>query len=301
MSSTSEKGLNQLIMEEGEVLKAYRCPAGVWTIGVGLTAASGVIKPKAGMVITKAQSRALLKKALANKYEPYIQDLKGPQHEFDGAISVVYNCGPAATKWKWYQALRAGKARESAEQLRHTATTANGKTLKGLVNRRAREARLIETGFYSSGPSVQATVNRVSWDGVEAKLRYLGYNQKDLNEALRKFQNDNGLTSDALPGPATRATLQRAYDGKKAVNNSIKAGGATGTGAGGVDVSQAPHIDYTSTLQTVVTWGLAACIVTAVALIVWRYRGPLFAWLPEGVKDFFQFKLGITLGRRVSS
>ena len=33
----SEKGIEFIIKEEGEVLKAYKCPAGVWTIGVGHT------------------------------------------------------------------------------------------------------------------------------------------------------------------------------------------------------------------------------------------------------------------------
>ena len=48
----SDKGLAFLETHEGVVLKAYRDPVGVWTIGAGLTAASGVVKPKAGMVIT---------------------------------------------------------------------------------------------------------------------------------------------------------------------------------------------------------------------------------------------------------
>ena len=33
----SEKGINFIINEEGEKLKAYICPAGVLTIGVGHT------------------------------------------------------------------------------------------------------------------------------------------------------------------------------------------------------------------------------------------------------------------------
>lgn len=53
----SEKGINFLIQEEGEVLKAYKCAAGVWTIGVGHTGAD----VKEGMLITKEKSRELLK------------------------------------------------------------------------------------------------------------------------------------------------------------------------------------------------------------------------------------------------
>lgn len=42
------------------MLTAYRCPAGKWTIGAGLTAASGVVTPRAGMTITRAKASWLL-------------------------------------------------------------------------------------------------------------------------------------------------------------------------------------------------------------------------------------------------
>ena len=38
MAEITPAGLEQLVAEEGEVLHAYRDVAGVWTIGVGLTA-----------------------------------------------------------------------------------------------------------------------------------------------------------------------------------------------------------------------------------------------------------------------
>jgi len=62
--SLSTAGLEQLILEEGEVLRAYQDVKGVWTIGVGLTAASGVIRPVKGTVITRADSRALLARGI---------------------------------------------------------------------------------------------------------------------------------------------------------------------------------------------------------------------------------------------
>ena len=53
----SEKGIEFLIKEEGEVLKAYLCPAKVWTIGIGHTG----LDVKKGMTITKKQSREFFK------------------------------------------------------------------------------------------------------------------------------------------------------------------------------------------------------------------------------------------------
>ena len=42
---TSAQGIVALELEEGVVLKAYRDAVGVWTIGAGLTASSGVVRP----------------------------------------------------------------------------------------------------------------------------------------------------------------------------------------------------------------------------------------------------------------
>ena len=61
---TSDKGRAYIRSHENDVLKAYLCPAGKWTIGVGLTKASGVVDPKPGMTITKADSERLFSTAL---------------------------------------------------------------------------------------------------------------------------------------------------------------------------------------------------------------------------------------------
>ena len=52
----SNNGLNLIKQFEGCILQAYKCPAGVWTIGYGHT--KGV---KQGMKITKEQASNLLK------------------------------------------------------------------------------------------------------------------------------------------------------------------------------------------------------------------------------------------------
>jgi GH24 family phage-related lysozyme (muramidase) len=41
---TSSRGVAGLEQEEGVVLRAYCCPAGVWTIGAGLTEAVAEIR-----------------------------------------------------------------------------------------------------------------------------------------------------------------------------------------------------------------------------------------------------------------
>ena len=92
----SEKGINFIINEEGEKLKAYICPAGVLTIGVGHTGKDVV----PGMIITKERSRELLKndlKHFENAVETFVK-IPLKQHEYDSLISFAFNVGAGAFK-----------------------------------------------------------------------------------------------------------------------------------------------------------------------------------------------------------
>ena len=52
---TSQRGLDLIKEFEGLYLQAYRCPAGVLTIGYGHTSVAGEPKVVAGMKITKQE------------------------------------------------------------------------------------------------------------------------------------------------------------------------------------------------------------------------------------------------------
>lgn len=77
---------------EGLKLTAYRCPAGVWTIGFGHT--KGV---KMGQAITKAQAETLLRGDLL-PCENYVRglNLELTQGEFDALVDFCFNLGTAA-------------------------------------------------------------------------------------------------------------------------------------------------------------------------------------------------------------
>ena len=64
----SDKGLAFIAGHEGVVTRAYRDVAGVWTIGVGHTAAAGPPTPRAGMTITRDEAFAILARDLP-RYE----------------------------------------------------------------------------------------------------------------------------------------------------------------------------------------------------------------------------------------
>ena len=86
----SENGLNLIKSFEGCRLTAYKCPAGVWTIGWGHT--GGV---KAGQKITQAEADQMLVNDMAayekkvNKYAAYGWN----QNEYDAMTSFCYNVG----------------------------------------------------------------------------------------------------------------------------------------------------------------------------------------------------------------
>ena len=136
----SDKGIEFLIKEEGEVLHAYRCAAGVWTIGVGHT---GGVTPN--MKITKEQSRQLLKSDLCRFEKAVSETIKHEllQHQFDALVSFSFNVGTQAfinsTLAKKINA-NAPWNEVRAEFLRWNK--AGGKVLAALTSRRKREAKL---------------------------------------------------------------------------------------------------------------------------------------------------------------
>lgn len=89
---------NMVLKFEGEYLKAYKCPSGVWTIGVGITIYSNGIRVKQGDVISQAKSRDELGKALrrcginlSKMLSNYNITLN--KNQVDALISFVFNIG----------------------------------------------------------------------------------------------------------------------------------------------------------------------------------------------------------------
>lgn len=134
---TSQRGINLIKEFEGLRLTAYRCPAGVYTIGYGHT--RGV---KHGMKITEEEASAFLTADLRNSertVERYDGIYHWSQNEFDALVSFTFNCGAANLR----ALLRNGQRNRS--QIAATLPLyrkAGGKVLKGLERRRAAEKTL---------------------------------------------------------------------------------------------------------------------------------------------------------------
>lgn len=143
-NSISKVGIDLIKSFEGCYLKAYKCPAGVWTIGWGTTEPINGVKPHEGMVITQQQADDLLIKNLkayenaVNKYVTYSIN----QNQFDALVSFAYNCGNGALKTSTLlKKLNAGDVRGSADEFLRW-NKSNGKVLNGLTRRREAERKL---------------------------------------------------------------------------------------------------------------------------------------------------------------
>ena len=129
---------------EGCKLTAYRCPAGVLTIGYGHTGAD--VTP--GKTITQAEADRLFDvdvRKFAEKVAPLFSGVVLNNNQFDALVSLSYNIGSLSVKAPTL--LRKVKANPNdpsirAEFLKHVNARVNGvlKQLPGLVKRRTAEA-----------------------------------------------------------------------------------------------------------------------------------------------------------------
>lgn len=141
---TSKAGINLIKEFEGVRLKAYKCPADVWTIGVGHTSAAGPPAVKAGMEITNAQAMKILAQDLVQFEDGVDSAVKVPlkQNQFDALVSFAFNVGLGAlAKSTLLKKLNAGQYDAVPAELMKW-TKAGGKELPGLVRRRRAEAAL---------------------------------------------------------------------------------------------------------------------------------------------------------------
>jgi len=141
---TSQRGIELIKEFEGLRLKAYLCPAKVWTIGYGHTTAAGPPIVQPGMSITSKQAEEILRSDLG-KYEAGVLKLvKVPltQGQFDALVSFAYNCGRGALgRSTLLKRVNAGRFDAVPAELMKW-TKAGGRELAGLVRRRRAEAAL---------------------------------------------------------------------------------------------------------------------------------------------------------------
>jgi len=140
----SAAGLDTVKEFEGLRLKAYKCPAAVWTIGYGHTSAAGSPIVTSDLEITRDAAEEILKRDMVQYEEgvrKYVKvDLS--QGQFDALVDFAYNAGVGAlAKSTLLKKVNAEKFDEvPAEFMKWTK--GGGKELPGLVRRRRAEVKL---------------------------------------------------------------------------------------------------------------------------------------------------------------
>lgn len=149
INAIGAKGLNLIKQFEGLLLKPYKCPAGIPTIGYGATYYPNGLKVTMNdKPITEAQASTMLMNMLKT-YEKAVDSFCRDdinQNQFDALCSFSYNVGINALK----NSTLLKKVNKNPDDPTIRAeflkwNKANGRALKGLTNRRIAEADLYES------------------------------------------------------------------------------------------------------------------------------------------------------------
>ena len=193
---------------EGCRLTAYKCPAGVWTIGYGHTA--GV---KEGMKISQAQAELYLLDDLqkyVDKVNKYDAKYKWRQNEFDALVSFCYNVGNVDQL-----TANGTRSRQVIAEKILLYNKGGGKVLAGLVRRRKAEQELFAQTIKEEFPTLRKSNKGYYVGYLQEKLNTLGYNCGNVDKifgsktlaAVKAFQKAQNLVVDGVVGPKTWAKL----------------------------------------------------------------------------------------------
>lgn len=205
-----QAGLALIKQYEGCRLIAYKCSAGVWTIGYGHTA--GV---HSGMTITQAQADAYLLQDVA-KFEGYVnnpgyvpitENLN--QNQFDALVSFAFNLGAGNLR-----KLCKGRTAAQIARTMPNYNKAAGKVLAGLKRRRAAEQALFNKPVSAAAPAQNQntedynmkTIKKGS-KGNAVKVWQIiigaaadGNFGSGTERMTKTWQGNHGLTADGIVG-----------------------------------------------------------------------------------------------------
>lgn len=191
---TGQAGIGLLKEFEGCHLTAYKCPAGVWTIGYGHT--KGV---KPGDRITQAEAEELLSADLVGfekMVSRYDDKYRWKQNEFDALVSFAFNIGSI-------EQLTAGGTRDRgviAEKIL-LYNKAGGKALPGLTKRRQKERELFLSDSICEANDIK-----------EYSLKADGNKRISKNFKVKEFRCKDGSDKILVDGNFVQNKLQAIRD-----------------------------------------------------------------------------------------
>lgn len=159
----SEDGIKMLVEFEGEILKVYKDPIGLPTLGVGhlVTAAEKKDYP-VGKRITRAESRRFLREDL-KRFEDAVNSLVTvpiTQNQFDALVSLAFNIGEGGFKRSSVLRNLNNRRFSAAADAFLAWNKAGGKALEGLTRRRQTERSVFLTPDPESSAAVASPVGK---------------------------------------------------------------------------------------------------------------------------------------------
>ena len=184
----TEEGLEFIRRFEGLRTDAYRDAVGVWTIGFGHTSMAGLPEVTPGLRITREEANAILARDV-EKFAAGVRDaVTVPLNDtqFSALVSFAYNVGLGALRTS--SVLKAVNAGDFAEVPRRLNlwVKAGGRTLPGLVKRRAAEGAFFASDVSMPvAPLPSRTNDMTLWRVIAAVLAALfEYFRKTKKEGI---------------------------------------------------------------------------------------------------------------------
>lgn len=198
----SQKGIDLIKRFEGCELTAYRCPAGVWTIGYGHTG-----NVQEGQTITQDYAETLLRQDLITyelKVDKYNPKYTWRQAEFDALVSFAYNIGNIDQL-----TVNGTRSRTEIAEKMLLYNKAGGKVLEGLNRRRKAERELfLGTPDKTVGEGQIGSESSV----VEYSLKADGDKHISANFKVREFRCKDGSDRILIDARFVRDKLQAIRD-----------------------------------------------------------------------------------------
>ena len=145
MARLNQHGLALIKSFEGLSLRAYRCSAGVWTIGYGHTSMAGDPRVATGQQISRGEADKILARDV-DKFARDVASVVGTvdlnDNQFSALVCFAYNVGLGAFRGSSVLKAVRGQDFDAVPRRLNLWVKAAGRTLPGLVKRRSAEGAL---------------------------------------------------------------------------------------------------------------------------------------------------------------